>query len=244
MPRTGRLEVPGVPLHIVQRGNNRSACFFSDLDRRLYLKCLAEASVARGCEIHGYVLMSNHVHLLITPRQPGAASAMIQDVGRRYVRNINSIHQRTGTLWEGRFKSSLIDSERYLFTCHRYIELNPVRAGIVQRPGDYPWSSHAHYADGISNRLLTPHRLFNELGTSASARMSAYRAMFGDVIPEADLEHLRFTVNKGWALGSDRFIDDMQRALGRALRPPRRGRPKKERIDAAVPGGASSEMLF
>jgi putative transposase len=231
-------------MHIVQRGNNRLPCFFSDLDRRLYLKCLAEASVARGCEIHAYVLMSNHVHLLITPRQQGAASAMLQDVGRRYVRNINSIHGRTGTLWEGRFKSSLVDSERYLLTCHRYIELNPVRAGIVQRPGDYPWSSHAHYADGAPNRLLTPHILFSELGTSASSRMSAFRAMFGDAITEKDLERLRTTLNKGRALGSDLFIDEMQHALGRDLRPPRRGRPKKEGNDAAMPAGASSEMLF
>lgn len=244
MPRPGRIEVPGVPLHVVQRGNNRLACFFGDLDRRFYLKCLAEASVARGCEIHAYVLMSNHVHLLITPRQPAAASAMLQDVGRRYVRNINAIHGRTGTLWEGRFKSSLIDTERYLFTCHRYIELNPVRAGIVSRPGDYPWSSHAHYADGVPNRLLTPHRLFNELGASAFSRMAAFRAMFADAMPEGDLERLRIAVNKGWALGSDQFMDEMQRHLGRAIRPPRRGRPSKDREDAGKSADDQREMLF
>lgn len=244
MPRPARIEVPGVPLHIVQRGNNRSACFFNDLDRRFYLKCVAEASVARGCEIHAYVLMNNHVHLLVTPRQPGAASTMLQDIGRRYVRNINSLHERTGTLWEGRFKSSLIDSERYLFTCHRYIELNPVRAGIVGKPADYPWSSHTHYAYGIPNGLVTPHRLFNELGTSAFSRMAAFRAMFGDAMPEGDLKRLRIAVNKGWALGSDRFMDEMQRHLGRAIRPPRRGRPSKDREDAGKSTDHQREMLF
>lgn len=244
MPRPGRIGVPDVPLHVVQRGNNRSHCFFGDLDRRFYLKCLAQAAVARGCEIHAYVLMSNHVHLLITPRQQGAASAMLQDVGRRYVRNINSIHDRTGTLWEGRFKSSLVDSERYLFTCHRYIELNPVRAGMVTRPGDYPWSSHAHYAGGVPNRLLTPHRLFNELGTSALSRMAAFRAMFGDAMPEGDLNRLRIAVNKGWALGSDQFMDEMQRHLGRAIRPPRRGRPIKDREVTGKSADDQREMLF
>lgn len=244
MPRPARIEVPGVPLHIVQRGNNRSACFFNDLDRRFYLKCLVDASVARGCEIHAYVLMSNHVHLLTTPRQLGAASAMLQDVGRRYVRNINSIHERTGTLWEGRFKSSLIDSDLYLFTCHRYIELNPVRAGIVRRPGDYAWSSHAYYAFGAPNRLLTPHGHFNDLGTSAPSRTAAFLAMFGDAIPEEDLARLRLAVNKGWALGSDQFMDLMQRHLGRSIRPPRRGRPGKIDVDASKSADDQREMLF
>lgn len=244
MPRPGRIEVPGVPLHIVQRGNNRSACFFNDLDRRLYLKCVAEASVARGCEIHAYVLMNNHVHLLATPRRPGAASAMLQDIGRRYVRNINSLHERTGTLWEGRFKSSLIDSEQYLFTCHRYIELNPVRAGIVGNPADYPWSSHTYYAFGSPNRLVTPHRLFSDLGTSAPSRMAAFRAMFRDALREEDLARLRTAVNKGWAVGSDQFMDGVERQLGRSIRPQRRGRPGKDQVDAGDSTGDQHEMLF
>ncbi len=244
MPRPARIEVPGVALHIVQRGNNRSACFFGDLDRRFYLKCLKEASVARGCQIHAYVLMSNHVHLLITPEQPGAASATLQDIGRRYVRTINLIHERTGTLWEGRFKSSLIDSARYLFACHRYIELNPVRAGIVSRPGDYSWSSHAHYAYGVSSELLTPHRLFTELGKSALSRMTAFRAMFGDAVPGEDLARLRTAVNKGWALGSEEFLDEMGRLLGRSIRPPRKGRPCKDRVDAGDLAGDQREMLL
>lgn len=244
MPRPTRLEVPGVPLHIVQRGNNRSACFFNDLDRLFYLKCLAKASIASGCEIHAYVLMSNHVHLLITPRQPGATSTMLQDVGRRYVRNFNSIHNRTGTLWEGRYKSSLIDSERYLFTCHRYIELNPVRAGIVSSPDDYPWSSHAHYAHGTPNPLLTPHRLFNDLGKSVPSRTAAFRALFGDGLPEEDLARLRAAAQKGWALGSEQFMEEMHLQLGRSIRPPYRGRPRKDRVDTSKSADDQREMLF
>jgi len=131
MPRPPRLELPGVPLHVIQRGNNRAACFFGEVDRRFYLQCLAKSAARTDCAIHAYVLMTNHVHLLVTPGAPGSAAAMLQDIGRRYVRVINTIHGRTGTLWEGRFKSSLVDTERYLLTCHRYIELNPVRAGLA-----------------------------------------------------------------------------------------------------------------
>lgn len=151
MARPPRLEIPGVPLHVIQRGNNRAACFFGDIDRRFYLRCLAQSAVRRGCEIHAYVLMTNHVHLLVTPSEAGAVGAMLQDVGRRYVRVINTLHNRTGTLWEGRFKSSLVDTETYLLSCHRYIELNPVRAGIVTHPAAYPWSSYQHYAAGKIN---------------------------------------------------------------------------------------------
>ena len=137
MARPPRLDLPGVPQHVIQRGNNRAACFFGDADRRFYLKCLAEAAARRGCAVHAYVLMSNHVHLLTTPTERGAVAAMLQDLGRRYVRIINTIHGRTGTLWEGRYRSSLVDSERYLLICHRYIELNPVRAGMVSDPMEY-----------------------------------------------------------------------------------------------------------
>ena len=170
MARPPRLELPGVPMHVVQRGVNRAACFFNDVDRRFYLKCLTGSAVARGCSLHAYVLMTNHVHLLVTPILAGSVSAMMQDVGRRYVRVINTLHGRTGSLWEGRFKSSLIDSERYLLTCHRYIELNPVRAGIATEPGAYLWSRHAHYAGVRRNALLTDYPQFRALGTSDEDR--------------------------------------------------------------------------
>ena len=244
MPRPARIEVPGVPLHIVQRGNNRADCFFSDMDRRFYLKCLAEAASARGCEVHAYVLMSNHVHLLVTPGTQGATSSMLQDLGRQYVRTVNRAHNRSGTLWEGRFKSNLIDTERYLWTCHRYIELNPVRAGIVSRPGDYTWSSHRYYAIGKPDRVVTPHGLYATLGANAVACRFAFLAVFGDALPEVEIERLRTAVQRGWALGSDSFVEKMQKKLGRSIRPPRRGRPRKQQGEIATHNDAQLEMLL
>jgi REP-associated tyrosine transposase len=137
MPRPPRLELPGVAHHVIQRGNNRGACFFGDADRRFYLKCLEHAAQHRRCEVHAYVLMSNHVHLLVTPLDPGALGAMMQELSGRYVRVINRIQARTGTLWEARFRSSLVDSENYLLVCQRYIELSPVRAGLVDDPAAF-----------------------------------------------------------------------------------------------------------
>jgi len=224
MPRPHRVEVPGVPLHVIQRGNNRAACFFGDVDRRLYLKCLAECASARGCAIHAYVLMPNHVHLLLTPGEKGATSAMLQDLGRRYVRTINDAHERTGTLWEGRFKSHLVDSDRYLFVCHRYIELNPVRAGIVAGPADFPWSSHQHYRGERADPLIQEHAAYLSLGSSANERRHAFLSSFGE---EIDLERIRTAVNKGWALGTESFVGRMESITGRILRPAHRGRPAK-----------------
>src|SRR5438477_9617675 len=177
MARPPRLELPGVPLHILQRGNNRAKCFFAEVDRVFYLKCLRTAAQARGCAIHAYVLMTNHVHLLVTPAETGAVSAMMQDVGRRYVRVINTIHRRTGSLWEGRFKSSLIDSERYLVVCHRYIEMNPVRAGIVAHPSAYPWSSYGYYSGTRSDSLITEHLEFLRLGRNDQERRTLFKAL-------------------------------------------------------------------
>lgn len=227
MPRPHRIEIPGIPLHIVQRGNNRAACFFSDIDRRFYLKCLAETARQRGCAIHAYALMTNHVHLLVTPGAQGAASAMLQDVGRRYVRTINKIQGRTGTLWEGRFKSNLIDSETYLLICHRYIELNPVRAGMVVDPADYLWSSHAHYSSTRRDPIITEHPVYLSLGPSTENRRIAFLSLFGNLICESELTRLRMAVNKGWAIGSEHFLDRMESMAGRSIRPPRRGRPPK-----------------
>jgi putative transposase len=244
MSRPPRIEVPGVPLHIVQRGNDRADCFFGDIDRRYYLKCLAEAASARGCEVHAYVLMSNHVHLLVTPKTKGAASAMLQDLGRKYVRTVNRAHGRTGTLWEGRFKSSLIDTEKYLFACHRYIELNPVRAGMATAPADYPWSSHAYYAGFRPDRVITPHRLYTALSADPEARRSALLAMFKVAIPQAETESLRTAINRGWALGSEPFLAEMQRQLGRSIRPPRRGRPLKKDGEKATRSAGQPEMLL
>lgn len=201
MPRPPRLAPQGVPLHVIQRGNNRAPCFFGDVDRRFYLKCLASSAGRTHCLVHAYVLMTNHVHLLVTPRARGSVSAMLQDLGRRYVRVVNTIHGRTGTLWEGRFRSSLVDTERYLLTCHRYIELNPVRAGLSSSPSEYPWSSHAHYAAGETNPLITAHAAYLGLGATPTERQAAFRDLFLNELDEATLARIREAVNANSPLG-------------------------------------------
>ena len=222
MPRPPRLEIPGVPLHVIQRGNNRGACFFGDVDRRFYLKCLGEASRRGGCAIHAYVLMTNHVHLLVTPTVPGAAARMLQDLGRRYVRVINTIHGRTGTLWEGRFKSSVVTTERHLLACHRYIEMNPVRAGIASTALSYPWSSHRHYAEGQSDPLISEHDCFLSLGQDPKERHHAFRRLFAQDLDTQTLRDIRLAINTGCAIGSPG---------------PKRGRPAKDYLQPdGVPG--------
>jgi putative transposase len=228
MARPPRLELPGVPLHVVQRGNNRAACFFGDLDRRFYLKCLAQSATTRGCAVHAYVLMTNHVHLLVTPAEAGAVGAMMQDIGRRYVRIINSIHGRTGTLWEGRFKASLIDSEYYLLTCHRYIECNPVRAHMVPYAAAYPWSSHVHYMGSRVDRLVTAYPQYRALGASEDERRAAFQSLCATPLEQRVLEQIRTAINTDSAFGSERFMQEAEGQLGRSVRPPQRGRPRKD----------------
>ena len=227
MPRPPRLEIPGVPLHVIQRGNNRAACFLGDVDRRFYLKCLGEAAVHAGCAIHAFVLMTNHVHLLVTPNARGAVAKMLQDIGRRYVRVTNTIHGRTGTLWEGRFKSSLIDSEAYLLTCHRYIELNPVRAGLAAHAADYPWSSHLHYAGIKRNHLLSEHALYLRLGADVASRQASFRDLFKDALQMEVVTKIREAVNTGCVLGTPGFLSDLAGKFGRRVYPPKQGRPTK-----------------
>jgi putative transposase len=228
MPRPPRLELPGVAHHVVQRGNNRSACFFGDADRRFYLKCLEEAARRRRCDVHAYVLMGNHVHLLVTPNEAGALGAMMQDLSGRYVRVINRIHARTGTLWEARFRSSLVDSENYVLVCQRYIELNPVRAGMVSHPAAYPWSSHSYYAAGCGSRLIAEHPVYRRLGLNALERRTAYLALFADALGEPVLKYIRAALNSDSALGGEAFLEDAEAKLGRSVRLPRRGRPAKD----------------
>jgi putative transposase len=225
MARQPRLALAGVPLHVIQRGNNRNACFVGDDDRRLYLQCLGEAAAKNACAIHAYVLMPNHVHLLVTPAAGDGVSAMMQEVGRRYVRLFNDTHERTGTLWEGRFKAAMVDSERYFLTCQRYVELNPVRAALVTNPQDYAWSSHRHCAFGVRSPLITPYETFVCLGADDEARRAAYRALFTEVMPAQEIERIREATNRGWPLGSEAFVKRIEAALGRPARPCKRGRP-------------------
>lgn len=226
MARQPRIDVAGCPQHLIQRGNNRQPCFLANTDRHRYLDWLRRAATDYGGCVHAYVLMSNHVHLLATGAEQGALGRMMQSLGRNYVRYFNSRHQRTGTLWEGRFKSSLVDSERYLLTCYRYIELNPVRAGIVDHPERYRWSSFSCNARGQNNALITPHEAYLALGNTKTERTTAYRRLFKYPLPENDITRIRATINQGKVLGSDAFLRKVQSQLNVRVTLAAPGRPK------------------
>ena len=178
MPRRPRITLPGVPLHLIQRGNNRQACFLADDDYRAYLNWLEEYARKSHCLIHAYVMMRNHVYLLMTPANADSASGLMKRLGQRYVQYINRTYRRSGTLWEGRFRSCLVGEEDYLLGCYRYIELNPIRARMVDHPAEYPWSSYRTNGQGKPSKLLTPHPLYVALGGNEKARQAAYRELF------------------------------------------------------------------
>jgi putative transposase len=182
MPRTKRLDIAGVAQHVIQRGNDRQACFFREGDYRRYMQDLREAALQSECKVHAYVLMTNHIHLLVTPPSEGAVGRMMQAVGRRYVRYVNASICRTGTLWEGRYKASLVDAERYVMACYRYIELNPVRAGMVASPDDYRWSSFAANALGRFDPLVAPHDVYRRLATDDAQRCAWYRELVAEAL--------------------------------------------------------------
>jgi len=227
MTRLPRFCPLGIPQHVIQRGNNRSICFASEQDFSLYANWLNDYSQKFEVAIHAWVFMTNHVHLLVTPFKAGGVSAMMQALGRRYVRYFNHTYRRTGTLWEGRFKSSLIQTEDYLLQCYRYIELNPVRANMVKDPSEYSWSSYRHNAFGIESALCTPHEEYLKLGEDRRKRLSAYRSLFKAHIDSELLEQIRCTINQGLALGNDRFKDEVEILYGRRVRPAKMGRPEK-----------------
>ena len=227
-----RYVLPGQPQHVIQRGNNRSVTFFAEEDYSFYLECLKEARDKHGCTVHTYVLMTNHVHLLLTPDNPYSIAKTMQSVGRRYVQYINYTYRRTGTLWEGRYKATLIDSEQYLLTCSRYIELNPVRAGIVTHPDEYPWSSYRAHAHGQADTLIRNHSLYLALGESDSVRQEAYRELFKVQLDSATVNLIRESTNKSWALGSERFRKEIEAALQRRARPlPRGGARRRNNME-------------
>ena len=206
MPRLPRLIRPGVPLHIVQRGNNRVATFHSAIDFACYLEHLGNASRQFACAIHAYVLMSNHVHLLVTPEDASGPSLMMQTLGRWYVRYLNARLARTGTLWEGRFRSSVVDSDRYVLACSRYIELNPVRAQMVEEAPHYRWSSFRCNAQGIRDELITPPLTYQQLAPDAADRLEAYRALFANPLDQLTIDRIRYAIKRGLALGSDEGV--------------------------------------
>jgi len=229
MARLPRYFVPGMPLHLIQRGNNRQVIFAGDEDFAFFRGCLLDASRREGLAIHAYVFMTNHVHLLATPASDTSAGRTLQSVGRRYVQHFNHRYGRTGTLWEGRYKSTVVDAESYLRACSRYIELNPVRAGMVVHPHDYRWSSYRAHADGECDDLVTDHPLYLSMGSDAAARQAAYRQLFRAGLEEAQIANIREATNKGWALGNDRFREQIEALSNRRASPRKPGRPAREK---------------
>jgi len=231
MPRRARLSIPGIPWHIIQRGNNRSVCFHAEEDYQFYLHFLQEFAVKFGCAIHAWVLMTNHVHLLLTPQKPDSASLLMKHLGQRYVQYINRTYQRSGTLWEGRFRSCLTQSEDYVLACYRYIELNPVRAGMVTQPKDYRWSSYHANALGKASNLITSHEEYLRIGRDQQTRLENYRALFKAHLDEEIVGQIRNATNGNYALGSERFQKEIETALGRRARRGQAGRPSNNTSD-------------
>jgi putative transposase len=225
MARLPRLTIPGYPHHVIQRGNNRQAIFASDADRRYLLDLLAEYANKFMVGIHAYVLMGNHIHLLATPETEDGLSKMMQAVGRRYVRYFNDAQGRSGTLWEGRYRSTVIETDRYLLACMAYIDLNPVRAGMVASPKDFVWSSHGHYIGQRSDKLITPHPLVWELGNTPFAREAAYADLVHAGLSGDQERALTDSTLRGWALGGPEFAAELQKQTERRLAPLRAGRP-------------------
>lgn len=218
----------GVPLHIILRGNNRQPIFGDEEDYQFFMEVLLDAAKRHDLAIHAYVLMTNHLHLLATPGEQDCVPKVMQSVGRRYVQYFNYHYQRTGTLWEGRYRATVVDAENYLLECMRYIELNPVRAGMVAHPRDYPWSSHGANGEGKTDMLVHPHRLYRRLARDEVERRAAYRALFKAPMAAESLGRIRDCTNKGWALGSGRFQEKIERLAERRATPLPKGRPKRD----------------
>lgn len=238
MPRRARLTLSDVPMHVIQRGNNRSPCFFTDADYRFYLERLAHACREEEVLLHAYVLMTNHAHLLVTPRSAEGPSRLMKRLGQCYVQYVNRAYRRTGTLWEGRFRSSLVQEEDYLLACYRYIELNPVRAALVADPAAYPWSSYHANAQGKEDPLVTPHPLYQVLGADTASRLLAYRELFRQELDPKRVEEIRSSANGGFVLGRDRFQKEVAADLGRRTWKCRPGRPSSAN-GVGINGGLS-----
>ena len=227
MPRRARLVPPNVPLHLIQRGNNRQACFLAEADCNAYLDWLERYSRECGVGLHAYALMTNHVHLLVSAEQTDAPGRLMKALGQRYVQYFNRTHQRSGTLWEGRYRSCPTDAESYLLACQRYIELNPVRAGMVGHPAEYRWSSYRANALGEVNPLLTPHPLYAALGPDDAERTRAYRELFRYELDPGVVDEIRSATNGNFVLGGSRFANEVAAALGVRAQRGKGGRSKK-----------------
>ena len=225
--------MPHQPHHVIQRGNDRQLIFRDASDYGLFLGWLRESAKQFHVAIHAYVLMSNHLHLLASPSDQIGLGRMMQWLGRQYVPYFNHKYQRTGTLWQGRYKTAVIDSERYFLTCSRYIELNPVRAGMVPSPIDYAWSSYQHHIGARTDPLITDHPLYWALGNTPFEREAAYKALAEQALTFDELDKMRKSAIKGWAIGSDAFKAQLEKHAARRVTPGKRGRPFKQ--DPTVP---------
>ena len=225
MARLPRLTVPGYPHHVIQRGNNRQAIFSTRGDYEQLLGLLGEYAEKFGVAIHAYVLMSNHFHLLVTPNAADSLPKMMQAVGRIYVRRFNDAHQRSGTLWEGRYRSTVVQTDRYFLACMAYIDLNPVRAALVADARDYPWSSHGHYIGLRSDKLLSTHGLWWDLGNTPFAREAAYAELVHAGVNQTEREQITRSVLSGWALGDEDFVGELQARTARRVARGNPGRP-------------------
>jgi len=230
MPRQARLVLPDVALHVRQRGHNLDACFWDDTDRLVYLSLLQQLAKQTACSIHAYVLMTNHVHLLLTPRDADSCARLMRNVGQRYVQYVNRRYERCGTLWEGRYRSCLVDSPEYVLACHRYIELNPVRAGMVSSPSAYRWSSHNGNVGTMQNSLLTSHCEYAALSDDKDGRHAAYRGLFDHEDDPRFLKAIREATNNGFPLLGEKLKAQLV-ATGRRLEPRKPG-PASKRAEA------------
>jgi len=228
MARSPRITIPTLPHHIVQRGNNRQAVFFDDDDYRFYLECLRQAKENCSCRIYAYALMTNHVHVLAEPTRERDLGRFMQSVGRRYVRCINAKYRRSGTLWEGRFKSAVVSRDEYLIVCSRYIEWNPVRAGIVTHPRDYPWTSYLHRALGRADALLDEDPWYTGLGSSPMERQRAYEEWVETHIRDGEWDQIRTATQRGRVIAREEFQKQVEARVGRRLVGETRGRRKKK----------------
>jgi len=228
MARQPRLALPGYPHHVIQRGNNRQPIVLDETDRRMLYSLWLEESQRHKVAVNAYVLLDNHFHMLLTPPSDEAMSLMMQSVGRTYVRYFNKRHNRSGTLWEGRYKSSLIDSEGYLLTCMAYIDLNPVRAGLAESAEDFSWSSYKHLAGQSIDKLVTPHALYWGLGNTPFAREAAYAEFVAGGLSAATQKALTESALKGRVVGRPDFLRSLEKSTQRQILPQKAGRPFKK----------------
>jgi putative transposase len=242
MSRPPRFDLPGIAQHVIQRGNDRQPCFFASDDYRRYLRYLTEIASREGCAIHAYVLMTNHAHLLVTPSVKGGVGRMMQALGRRYVHHVNQTYRRTGTLWEGRYKACLVAGDAHLLQCHRYIELNPLRAGIAADPRDYRWSSHRHNAFGEHDPLIRPHAIYRELAARTKQRLVRYRAFVMEEVAAKETEAIRSHVQRQRLYGSARFRRTIEARLDYPVAPRKIGRPCKSPSPSKRMGAKKSRL--